>query len=138
MNDKWRDDTMRMLSEAGREYWRGVLVAGGFTAIPRWTVDPVRASPSTRRSISDDLVATLRRLADELAVSLSSVLLAAHAKVLAALSGEREVVTGYVAVDGRPTVAMPADDRTRFVAVVAGGCPSSRVGVVVAQGVSGR
>ena len=38
-----------------------------------------------------DLVAALRRLADELAVPLSSVLLAAHAKVLAALSGEREV-----------------------------------------------
>ncbi|MCA1676829.1 MAG: hypothetical protein LC799_33190, partial [Actinobacteria bacterium] len=41
-----------------------------------------------------------RRLADELAVPLSSVLLAAHAKVLAALSGEREVATGYVAADG--------------------------------------
>ena len=30
------------------------------------------------------------------------MLLAAHAKVLAALSGEREVVTGYVAVAGSP------------------------------------
>ena len=48
-------------------------------------------------TIPDDLVAALRRLADELAVPLSSVLLAAHAKVLAALSGEREVATGYVA-----------------------------------------
>ena len=38
----------------------------------------------------------LRRMADELGVPLSSVLLAAHAKVLAALSGEREVATGYV------------------------------------------
>ena len=51
-------------------------------------------------TVPDDLVAALRRLADELAVPLSSVLLAAHAKVLAALSGEREVVTGYVAADG--------------------------------------
>jgi amino acid adenylation domain-containing protein len=41
-------------------------------------------------------VGTLRPLARELAVSLSSVLLAAHAKVLAALSGEGEVTTGYV------------------------------------------
>jgi len=40
-------------------------------------------------------VAALRRLADELAVPLSSVLLTAHAKVLGALSGEREVSTGY-------------------------------------------
>ena len=61
-------------------------------------------------------MAALRRLADELAVPLSSVLLAAHAKVLAALSGEREVVTGYVAAAGRPAVALPADDRTRLVA----------------------
>src|SRR5439155_10446560 len=45
--------------------------------------------------------AALRRLADELAVPLSSVLLTAHAKVLGALSGEREVATGYAAVEGR-------------------------------------
>ena len=46
-------------------------------------------------------MAALRRLADELAVPLSAVLLAAHAKVLAALSGEREVATGYVAAARR-------------------------------------
>src|SRR5207245_762549 len=49
----------------------------------------------------DKLVAALRRLGDELIVPLSSVLLTAHAKVLAALSGEREVVTGYAAVERR-------------------------------------
>ena len=62
-----------------------------------------RASPSTRRPSP---TTSRRRCAgwrDELAVPLSSVLLAAHAKVLAALSGEREVVTGYVAgTGGRP------------------------------------
>ena len=42
----------------------------------------------------------MRQLADELAVTVSSVLLAAHAKVLAALSGEREVATGYVGRQG--------------------------------------
>ena len=26
--------------KAGREYWRGVLAAGGFTVVPRWTLDP--------------------------------------------------------------------------------------------------
>src|SRR5207253_10703304 len=51
--------------------------------------------------IPDELVAAGRRLADELAVPLSSVLLTAHAKVLGALSGEREVATGYAAVEGR-------------------------------------
>ncbi|HEU0127956.1 MAG TPA: amino acid adenylation domain-containing protein, partial [Pseudonocardiaceae bacterium] len=44
---------------------------------------------------------------------LSSVLLAAHAKVLAALSGEREVVTGYVAVTGgQPGKTLPCRLRT--------------------------
>ncbi|MGZ6869953.1 MAG: non-ribosomal peptide synthetase, partial [Frankiaceae bacterium] len=91
---------MRMLAEAGREFWRGVLVAGGFTAIPRWTRNPVPGIVEHEATIPDDLVAAWRRLAGELAGPLSSVLLAGHAKVLAALSGEREVATGYVAVAG--------------------------------------
>jgi len=32
---------MSILVDADREFWRGVLIAGGFTAIPRWTLDPV-------------------------------------------------------------------------------------------------
>ena len=32
---------MEMPAKAGREYWRRVLVAGGSTVIPRWTLDPV-------------------------------------------------------------------------------------------------
>ena len=85
---------------ADREFWRGALLAGGFTAIPRWILDPAPGTAEHEAKISDDLVATLRRLADELAVSFSSLLLAAHAKVLASLSGEREVATGYVARQG--------------------------------------
>ena len=71
-----------------------MLLAGGFTPIPRWTLDPVPGIAGTRRRSPATCVAALHRLADELAVPLSSVLLAAHAKVLAALSGEHEVVTG--------------------------------------------
>ena len=52
-------------------------------------------------TIPGDLVGALRRRAAELGVPLGSVLLAAHAKVLAALSGELEVVTGYVAAARR-------------------------------------
>jgi amino acid adenylation domain-containing protein len=79
----------------GREFWRGVLLAGGFTAVPRWTLDPVPGGAEHEAKIGNEVVAALRRLADELAVPLSSVLLTAHAKVLGALSGEREVSTGY-------------------------------------------
>src|SRR5213594_668206 len=90
-------------AERGREFWRGVLLAGGFTALPRWTtLDPVPAIGEHEARIPDEVVAALRRLADELAVPFSSVLLTAHAKVLAALSGEREVWTGYAAGDGNP------------------------------------
>src|SRR5881296_2246142 len=85
----------------GREFWRGVLLAGGFNAVPRWTLVPVPGVGEHEARIPDELVAALRRLADELAVPLSSVLLTAHAKVLGALAGEHEVSTGYAAVEGR-------------------------------------
>src|SRR5437879_6158658 len=88
-------------AERGREFWRGVLLAGGFTVLPRWTLDPVPGVGEHEARIPDELMAALRRLADELAVPLSSVLLTAHAEVLGALSGEHEVSTGYAAMEGR-------------------------------------
>ena len=87
-------------SDPDREFWRGVLLAGGSTTIPRWTRTPVAGVGQHAGAIPGDLAAALRRLADEMGVPLSSVLLAVHAKVLAALSGEREVMTGYVARPG--------------------------------------
>ncbi|WP_351228566.1 amino acid adenylation domain-containing protein [Streptomyces sp. NPDC002133] len=89
-------------TKTGQEFWRGVLAAGGLTPIPRWTVDPVPGIAEHEARIPDRDVAALRRLTGELTVPFGSVLLAAHAKVLAALSGEREVVTGYVAEGGSP------------------------------------
>ena len=90
----------RRPDEADRQYWRDVLLAGGFTAIPRWTLDPAGGIGWHQATLPGDLERSVRALADELDVPLSSVLLAAHAKVLAALSGEHEVATGYVAGDG--------------------------------------
>src|SRR5436190_1992651 len=101
-NISLRDPDTVTAAESGREFWRGVLLAGGFAALPRWTLEPVPGVGEHEARIPDELVAALRRLADELAVPLSSVLLTAHAKVLGALSGEREVSTGYAAVDGSP------------------------------------
>src|SRR2546427_1717193 len=100
-NSSLRDPDTVTAAERGREFWRGVLLAGGFTALPRWTLEPVPGVGEHEARIPDELVAALCRPADELAVPLSSVLLTAHAKVLGALSGEREVSTGY-AVEGRP------------------------------------
>jgi amino acid adenylation domain-containing protein len=87
-------------AERGREFWRGTLLAGAFTALPRWTREPVAGVGEHHARIPDELVAALRRLADQLAVPLSTVLLTAHAKVLGALSGECEVSTGYVVMKG--------------------------------------
>ena len=53
--------------------------------------------------VPDDVADTARGLVRQLSVPVSALLLAAHAKVLAALSGEQEVVTGYAAgVRGEP------------------------------------
>src|SRR5437867_5184150 len=80
---------------------RGRCEMTGFTAVPRWTLKPVPGVGEHEVRIPDDLMAASRRLANDLAVPLSSVLLTGHAKVLGALSGAREVWTGYAA-EGSP------------------------------------
>ncbi len=59
-------------TERGREFWRGEHEA----------------------RIPDELASALRRVAQELGLSLSSVLLTAHAKVLDVLSGEHQMTSG--------------------------------------------
>lgn len=72
---------------AGREYWRGVLLAGGSTVVPRWTTDPRPGTGDVTVAVPEAAAGALRDPA---------ALLAAHAVVLAALSGEQDVVAGYV------------------------------------------
>jgi amino acid adenylation domain-containing protein len=81
---------------AGREYWQDVLRVGGATALPRWTRTPVMGVGTHGVEVPDDVVAGLDRLAGELGVPLDALVLAAHATVLSALSGEADVVTGVV------------------------------------------
>src|SRR6266581_2621631 len=97
-----RDGDVVTPADRGREFWGGVLLAGGSTVLPQWTLNPVPGVHEHEATIPDELVAALRRLANELAVPLGSVLLAAHAKVLGALSGERKVCTGYTMELGPP------------------------------------
>src|SRR2546426_4798162 len=103
-NISLRDRDTVTAAERGREFWRGVLLAGGFTAVPRWTLDPVPGIAEHEAKICNEVVAALRRLADELAVPFSSGLLTAHAKGLGALSGEGEGSIGYAPVDGSPSL----------------------------------
>jgi amino acid adenylation domain-containing protein len=95
---------MGTATETGREFWREVLLAGGATPVPRWTLTPVLGATEHTMQVPGDLQAALRHRAGELAVPLSAMLLAAHARVLAALSGEEEVVTGYVPGPGSAPV----------------------------------
>ncbi|WP_128374533.1 non-ribosomal peptide synthetase [Streptomyces cavernae] len=73
-----------------RAFWAGVLTAGGFTAIPRWTLTPEPGVAVYETPVPDDLGAAARR---------PGGLMAAHAKVLAALSGEQEITTGLAVGD---------------------------------------
>jgi non-ribosomal peptide synthetase-like protein len=76
--------------------------AGGSTAIPRWSLDPTPGVEELRVTVPDDLSSALRAVAAALDLPLGTLVLGAHAKVLAALSGEREVTTGYLIVPGLP------------------------------------
>jgi len=89
-------------AERAREFWRGLLLAGGSTAVPRWTTQAGAGMGEHEVRIPSELVAGLRRLAKDAAIPLSSVLLTAHAKVLSALTGEGEVCTGYTVELGSP------------------------------------
>ncbi|MFI1465608.1 AMP-binding protein, partial [Streptomyces wuyuanensis] len=106
-------------SDAGREFWREVLAAGGFTAVPRW----VSAGPAPgtggygtyEATVPGGSAKALGRLAGELGIPFASLVLAAHARVLGVLSGEDDAVTGWVPEPG--VRALPCrlavdDDRT--------------------------
>ncbi|MCT6778036.1 amino acid adenylation domain-containing protein [Streptomyces sp. CS7] len=76
-----------------------------FSPVPRWTRDPAPGTAEHRAQIPGEVLAGLRALGERADLTAASVLLAAHAKVLAALTGRDEVVTGYVAAPGaRPAV----------------------------------
>ncbi|MFH8348655.1 amino acid adenylation domain-containing protein [Streptomyces sp. NPDC018045] len=76
---------------------------GTVSAIPRWLAGPRRAAaPATAYTcrVPDRLAPALTGLAGRLGVPVGAVLLAAHAKVLAALTGETDVLTGRAAPGG--------------------------------------
>lgn len=111
-----------VVDTTGREYWQALLGAGGFTAVPRWTRDPTPGVAEHQEPIPEEVAAALYRLASSAALPLSSLLLAAHAKVLAALSGE-VTVNDRLPGGGRAAVAVPAEYGAGHLADSAGACP---------------
>src|SRR2546428_13416747 len=84
-NISLRDPDTVTAAERGREFWRGVLLAGGFTAVPRWTLDPVPGIAEHEAKICNEVVAGLRRLGGEAAGAVRCVVLSAHAHGACAL-----------------------------------------------------
>lgn len=88
---------MDTLTRTGAEYWRDVLVAGGSTPVTPWTRTPRPGTAVVEAAVPEELVRELRTIAASMGVSPTAPVLAAHAEVLSALSGDRDVTTGYVA-----------------------------------------
>ena len=88
--------TCRAVAEHSPEppHDRPALPGTAPTQIPRWTQDcrPDRAQIEV--AVPEDLRAAVPPLARDLEVAPGSIWLAAHARVLQALSGEQEITTG--------------------------------------------
>ncbi|MEV5593255.1 amino acid adenylation domain-containing protein [Streptomyces sp. NPDC052496] len=92
-----------------REFWQRVLAEGGYTPVPRWSA--VDAAPEAvaehRAPVPAATAQAVRQLADDLATTPGTVLLAACARVLAALTSDSAVVVGYLDADGAAPQALP-------------------------------
>ena len=64
-----------------------------------------------RETVPDELTVELRRVAGEMDVPLTTMVHAAHARVLSALTGEREVATGYGSERRGRATSRPTPDR---------------------------
>ncbi|MFB8079608.1 amino acid adenylation domain-containing protein [Streptomyces sp. NPDC056013] len=79
----------------------GTPSATGWTTIPRWTTTPAAGLDGRADDLPDGMAIRLREQATELGVPMSALHLAAHAKVLAALSGDRVVTVARLTAPGR-------------------------------------
>jgi amino acid adenylation domain-containing protein/non-ribosomal peptide synthase protein (TIGR01720 family) len=91
---------------ATRRFWEQALEGAELLELPRPGPGGSPRPGMVQRplAIPAALSTALTRVAEGLGVPLKSVLLAAHARVLAALGGNHDVVTGLV-TNGRPEVA---------------------------------
>ncbi|MBN3006473.1 amino acid adenylation domain-containing protein [Chromobacterium alkanivorans] len=97
---------------AQQAYWRAQLSGLPSAAVPRW---PQRAAPTGKARVGARetrlpaaLAAALIRQAADCGLPLKTLLLAVHARALACLCGQDEIVTGLVS-NGRPADADGAE-----------------------------
>jgi len=100
---------------ADSRFWHDVLTTGWFTAIPSWDPSPGPAAGVRTRELAlpAGTLAATRRVAADLGAPPQAVLLAAHLRAHAVLTGSAQVATG-VRAEGRR--ALPCRLRT------GGGC----------------
>ncbi|GLZ52637.1 amino acid adenylation domain-containing protein [Actinomycetospora sp. NBRC 106378] len=90
--------TVQDTAATTRPDWRAV-VASGATELPSWPANPPEPAGSTGSRVQPvpaDLGAVIRRVAHDHGVGIGAVVLAAHARVVAALTGEPDVLTALV------------------------------------------
>jgi amino acid adenylation domain-containing protein len=94
-----------LASPASREFWERQLAGCTVLKIPRWPLPAGSAEPPGFRrlnvSIPGDVLALLRRRAEDWSVPLKTLFLSAHLAVLSYVSGEDDVLTALSA-NGRP------------------------------------
>ena len=91
-------------SEDHRRFWQERLEGSEFLSVPRWKPTPITAKRGIgfhEVEISDELSNALKRLALAAAVPVKTVLLAAHMRALAMVTGKTDVTTFLTSV-GRP------------------------------------
>jgi amino acid adenylation domain-containing protein len=104
---------------ASRAYWHGVVEGTECLTLSRHSrrAAIARTRRTRERHLSKSVGEGLERLARAAGVPLKSVLLAAHGKALAALTGADDLVTG-MQIHGRPEVEGGEDIRGLFLNVV--------------------
>lgn len=98
-----------------REHWSRVLLTGGATPNPAWTTTPRPGTAVHTEPVPRDAVAAV---AAGCGVEPGAVLLAAHAAVLAALSGDAEVVAGVPPRPGTTPLPVCLDTARSWSALV--------------------
>ncbi|HEX3560512.1 MAG TPA: amino acid adenylation domain-containing protein [Pyrinomonadaceae bacterium] len=95
-------------SERCRDFWAATLAGATASRLARRpftrSADDVQEVARLEVPISAEVSDGLKRLAQSVEVSLKSVLLAAHMKVLGLLTGQADVLTGLL-INGRPEKA---------------------------------
>ena len=85
------------IDASARRYWLGAFAEGGRTQVPRWTQ---QARPGVGEHVEPVPAGLAEAVSRTVGPLRGAPLVAAHAVVLAALSGEREITTGYSAAAG--------------------------------------